>query len=88
MYTLIYSPGASKDLARLPKDVAMRIHKSLKSIKQDPYSHIKKLEGSFDVPLFTYRVGREYRCILTVEDKKLVVFVIEIGHRKNIYRKY
>jgi len=71
----------------LPRDVAVRIHTSLKNIKADPYSHVRKLEGSFAVPLYSYRVGR-YRCIPTVEENKRVIFVIEIGHRKNIYRKY
>jgi mRNA interferase RelE/StbE len=88
MYALIYSPGARRDFAGLPGDVAVRIHRSLKSIKEDPYRHVKKLEGSFAVPLYSYRVSREYRCILTIEDDRLVIFVIEIGHRKNIYRKY
>lgn len=87
MYALIYSPGAQKDIAGLPRDVAVRIHTSLKNIKADPYSHVRKLEGSFAVPLYSYRVGR-YRCILTIEENKCVIFVIEIGHRKNIYRKY
>ncbi|MDD3293034.1 MAG: type II toxin-antitoxin system RelE/ParE family toxin [Candidatus Pacebacteria bacterium] len=88
MYTLIYSTGAEKDLAGLPKDVAVRIHTSLKKIKENPYNHVKKLEGTFAVPLYSFKVGREYRCILTIEDNKMVIFVIEIGHRKNIYRKY
>lgn len=88
MYTLTYSTGARKDLERLPKDVAVRIHESLKKIKQNPYDHIKKLEGSFGIPLYSYKIGREYRCIITVEDDRMVVFVIEVGHRKNIYRKY
>lgn len=88
MYALIYSPGARKDLAGLPKETAVRIHRSLKSIKQDPYSHVKKIEGSFAVPIFTCRVGREYRCILTIEYGRLVIFVIEIGHGENINREY
>ena len=88
MYILIYSKGAQKDLERLPGDVAVRIHTSLKKIKTDPYSHVKKLEGSFGIPLYSYKVGREYRCIITIEDNRMVVFVIEVGHRKNIYRKY
>jgi len=87
MYALIYSPGAQKDFAGLPRDVAVRIHTSLKSIKTDPYNRVKKLEGSLAVPLYSYKVG-QYRYFLTIEDNKVVIFVIEIGHRKNIYRKY
>ena len=86
MDTLIYSPGAKKDLTGLSRDVAVRIHTSLKSIKIDSYSRAKKLEGSPAVPLYSYRIG-QYRCILTIEDSKLVIFVIEIGHRRNIYRE-
>ncbi len=60
MYALIYSPGAQKDVAGLPRDVAVRIHTSLKNIKADPYGHVKKLEGSFAVPLYLYRLD-QYR---------------------------
>ncbi|ABN57401.1 MULTISPECIES: type II toxin-antitoxin system RelE family toxin [Methanoculleus] len=86
MYALIYSPGAQKDVAGLPRDMAVRIHTSLKKIKADLYNHVRKLEGSFAVPLYSYRIG-QYRCILTIEDNKLVIFVVEIGY-KNISRKY
>jgi len=53
MYALIYSPGAQKDVAGLPRNIVVRIHMSLKKIKADPYSHVKNLEGSFAVPLYT-----------------------------------
>jgi len=52
------------------------------------YGYVKKLKTNHHVPLYSLRVGREYRCILTILDQELVVFVIEAGHRSTVYRKY
>jgi mRNA interferase RelE/StbE len=46
-------------------------------------SGCRKLSGSDDI--FRLRLG-DYRIIYRVEDEKLVVLVIEIGHRRDIYR--
>lgn len=88
MYTLKYAPDAHKDLRKLPKETAGRVHITLKSILNNPYQQVKKLRTNYNVPLYSLRVGRDYRCILTILDQELVVFVIEIGHRKAVYRKY
>lgn len=78
MYSLIYSPAAQKDLQKLPADVAKRIHASLKEIKPDPYAHVKKLKGSPATPLYSLHVGH-YRAVLTIENNKMIIFVIETG---------
>jgi len=88
MYTLRYAPDAHKDLKKLPKETAVRVHTTLKSILDNPYQHVKKLKTNHNVPLYSLRVGREYRCILTILDNELVIFVIEVGHRSTVYRKY
>ncbi|MBR9681166.1 MAG: type II toxin-antitoxin system RelE/ParE family toxin [Candidatus Altiarchaeota archaeon] len=38
-----------------------------------------------DTPFHRIRVG-DYRVIIQIENNKMVIFVIEVGHRKNIYK--
>jgi mRNA interferase RelE/StbE len=51
----------------------------------DPRSIGKALRGSRLGEFWKYRVG-DYRLICTIEDKRLVVLVLRVGHRKEIYR--
>ena len=54
----------------------------LERIKIRPYEYVKKLSG---YRYFRLRVGY-YRLILDINNKQLMIIVIEIGHRKNIYK--
>lgn len=87
MYTILYSPAALKDIKNLPADVAKNIVSSIKEIRDNPKVHVKKLKGFPNSPLYSLRVG-EYRVIMSIEGDKLIIFVIEVGHRSKIYRKY
>lgn len=87
MYSVIYTPSALKDLKKLQPEAAKRLFLAVGEIKEDPYSHIKKLKAASDFPIYSLRVG-EYRVLMTIEDDRLVIFVIEAGHRSKIYRKY
>ncbi len=87
MYSVIYTQAALKDLQKLPHEVAQKIYNAVKRIKDDPYSHVKKLKASPTIPFYSLRVG-EYRVVMTIESQQLVIFIIEVGHRSKIYRKY
>ena len=85
-YKVEYTSKARKDLKKLPLEITQDIIRSINSIKDDPYPHVKKIKGTMN-PLYTHRVG-EYRAILYLENECLLILVIEAGHRKKIYRKY
>ncbi|WP_207205307.1 type II toxin-antitoxin system RelE family toxin [Methanolobus psychrotolerans] len=87
MYSILYSPGALKDINDLPVDIAKKIVSAIKEINDNPKTHVKKLKGFPKSPLYSLRVG-DYRVIMSIEDEKLIIFVIEVGHRSKIYRKY
>ncbi len=87
MYSVIYSPAARRDLKKLSHDAARRIISSIEEIKTDPYSHVKKLKGLGKSPLYSLRIGAR-RVIMSIEDDRLIIFVIEVGDRSKIYRKY
>lgn len=83
MYALIYSPKFVKQLKKLTKVMQKRIIFSLERCRIRPYVYLKRLVGP---PYFRLRVG-DYRVILDVVDDKLVIYVLELGHRKNIYKQ-
>jgi len=82
MFEIEFSKSSEKQLLKLEKDIQKRIVSTLDRIRIRPYPHVKKLVGN---PYFRLRVG-EYRVILDIQQNKLIIFVVEIGHRKNIYK--
>jgi len=81
MYEIEFSTKAKKQLSRLDSKVKDRIGAHIERIRVRPYAFVKKLVGT---SYFRLRVG-DYRIILDIKNKELVVMVIELGHRKNIY---
>lgn len=86
-YEVSYTSKAKNDLKKLPLGVAQNIILSINDIRDNPYSHVKKLKGTKRHPLYTHRVG-EYRVILDIVDNRLLIIVMETGHRSKIYQKY
>ena len=82
-YKIIFSEFSEKQLNKLPEEVQIRITSTLERCKIRPYPHVKKLVGS---KYFRLRVG-DYRVIMDIIDNVLIIHVIELGHRKNIYKK-
>jgi len=87
MYRISYSPAAKRDLKRLPADVQDRVRDALDEIVDDPYEHVKKLKTSSNAPIFACRVGK-YRVIMSIHDFELIILVLEVADRKNVYRKF
>ncbi len=81
MYILIYSDDALKQLKKLNSVLKKRVISTLERTRIRPYSYVKRLVGC---PYFSLRVG-DYRIILKIKDDKLLILVLELGHRKNIY---
>lgn len=81
--------GARRDLARLDKPVAKRILDFLRdrlATLDDPRCIGEALRGSRLGAFWKYRVG-DYRIVAAIEDGRLCVLVIEVGHRREIYRR-
>ncbi len=83
MYELSYSKKILNQLKKLEFANKNRILKSLERIRIRPYAYIKRIVGT---KFFRLRVG-DYRIILDIKNDKLIIFVIEMGPRKNIYKK-
>ena len=83
MYQIILSPRARKEYIKLETNVQKRISNALRRLRFNPERYVTKLVG-FDS--YRLRVGN-YRVILDIEKNKLIITVIEIRHRKNIYKR-
>ncbi|MDP2996241.1 MAG: type II toxin-antitoxin system RelE/ParE family toxin [Bryobacterales bacterium] len=83
-YRLFFKKSVKKDLKRLGQEIARRILKEVREkLLPDPRAG-KPLKGK-DGVLWSFRAG-DYRVIYTFSDKDLIVLVIRIGHRREIYR--
>jgi len=83
MYEIILSDSAKKQLEKLEKNTQKRILNALERIRIRPEAFVAKLVGS---SAFRLRVG-DYRVILDIDKERLLILIIKIGHRKNIYAR-
>ncbi|MBT3324104.1 type II toxin-antitoxin system RelE/ParE family toxin [archaeon] len=82
MFNIFFTNEAKKFLKKLNKEDKTRIISALERSRVRPHAHVKKLISS---PYFRLRIGK-YRAILDINNGKLTIIVIEIGHRKKIYK--
>ena len=83
MYSIELTKLAKKQLRKLPKTVQVRLIAALERCRVRPHHFFERLVGS---PHHKYRVGN-YRIIAQIQQGNLDILVIELGHRKNIYKK-
>lgn len=85
MYKIEYTRKALKDLSKLPVHIQKQINNKLSILARDPFSNsqVKELKG--EDAGFRLRVG-DYRVVYYIENKCLVITVVKVGHRKDIYQ--
>lgn len=82
-FAIRWTESSFKRLGKLDGQIQKRIIEKLEEAAEDPFAMAKKLTG---VNLYSVRVG-DYRVIASIEKNKMIVFVIDLGHRSKIYRK-
>jgi mRNA interferase RelE/StbE len=83
-YTVRLDGRTRKTLDRLPADMHARIVRKLDALEEDPRPHgVEKLAGPDS--LYRVRVG-DWRIVYAIHDRELVVIVIRIGNRREVYR--
>lgn len=83
-YAVELRPSARKSLANLPRRDQLRIVSALEALSDEPRPMgAKKLVA--EESLWRIRVG-SYRVIYKIEDENLIILVLKIGHRKDVYR--
>ena len=87
-WTIKYAESAVRQLKKLDRSVAVKIVEYLDervASSEDPRSVGKKLSGPRLGNYWRYRIG-DVRVICDVQDLQLIVLVLELGHRKEVYR--
>ena len=83
-YTIRLEARTRKTLDRLPGDLYGRVMRKLEALQENPRPvGVEKLSGVED--LYRVRVG-DWRIVYAIRDRELVVIVIRIGHRREVYR--
>jgi len=83
-YKVFFKKSVEKDLKQIPKRDLLKIFKRIESFQVDPRPvGSEKLTGQE-----RYRVRQgNYRIVYSIQDYELTVWVVKIGHRKEIYKK-
>lgn len=85
-YAFRFTAAAQRQLRTVDQPTAMRILAALTRLGDDPYredADVKKLAGA--AGLFRLRVGN-WRVAYRVDDGELIVLVVKVGHRREVYR--
>ena len=83
-YRVEITPSAQRELSKLPKNVQKRVDERIQALAENPRPPgSKKLEG--EDGFHRIRVG-DYRIVYQIKDKVLLVLVIRIGNRREVYR--
>ncbi|MCM1057970.1 MAG: type II toxin-antitoxin system RelE/ParE family toxin [Firmicutes bacterium] len=83
MYQIIIKKKAKKFIDKLPLNEKKRVVSAIERLPNG--EDIKKLKGHDE--LFRLRVG-DYRILYSVDNGKLVVYIVDVGNRGEIYKRY
>jgi mRNA interferase RelE/StbE len=82
-YEVYFRESVWKDLKKLPKKDLQNILKKIKGLSDDPRPiRCEKLTGQ---DRYRLRQGK-YRIVYSIQDKELTIWVVKVGHRKDVYR--
>ncbi|MDK8769019.1 type II toxin-antitoxin system RelE/ParE family toxin [Corynebacterium freneyi] len=83
-YAISYVPSAAKAIRKLDKSVARRLLGAIDGLATDPrppgFIQLAGGRGEFRI-----RVG-DYRVVYDVQDGELIILVLRVGHRREVYR--
>jgi mRNA interferase RelE/StbE len=82
-YTVLIERYAQKQIMKLDKKIIPVLKKAISDLADNPRPYgYKKLKGE---DAYRIRVGN-YRVIYEIDDGKIIVTVVSVGHRKDIYK--
>ena len=83
-YTVDFRPAARRQFLRLTPEVQSRLRPRIDALAEDPRPPgCKKLQGQEN--LWRIRIG-DYRVVYRIQETRLIILVLIIGHRKDVYR--
>lgn len=84
-YSIEFRPAVLKSLKRLPKKDLVRIKKKIDELGQNlPEPNTTKMKGNNS--FHKIRTG-DYRIIYEIHDGRVVILIVKVGHRKDVYKR-
>ena len=82
-YKIYFRESVEKDFRTIPKKDVVKILQRIESLTKEPRPHgCEKLTGH---ERYRLRQGR-YRIVYSIQDKVLSIWIVRVGHRKDVYR--
>lgn len=86
IYSIDFAPRTEQQLNLIPKDIRKLVFERIDKLKINPRPvNVEPLQGA-DKGLFRIRQGN-YRIVYSIEDQKLLILIIRVVHRKEVYKK-
>ncbi|MCE5306174.1 MAG: type II toxin-antitoxin system RelE/ParE family toxin [Acidobacteriales bacterium] len=87
-YRLEFTPAALRDLGRLDPHIRGSVFSDIEKLKEDPRPHgAQKMETKEKLYRVYVGPGKNYRAIYQIRDGVLLVLVVRVGDRKEVYRR-
>nr|MBI4156560.1 type II toxin-antitoxin system RelE/ParE family toxin [Candidatus Woesearchaeota archaeon] len=83
MYEVKLHPNVVRFLKKCETQLKERIKSKLEQVKEDPFRYLEHYEGQ---DFYKLRIG-DYRALVDVDQKREILFIRHLDHRKNIYKK-
>ena len=82
-YELLFKESVFKELKKIPKTDLRKVLSRIEKLSDDPRpAGCEKLTGQ---ERYRLRQGR-YRIVYSIQDNELMIWIVKVGHRKDIYR--
>ena len=81
MWDIDWSEKAVTEFSKIDKAQQQKIIDAVEECAEDPFRFTKRLKG---IPLNSLRVGN-YRVVMQLVRGKLLIYILSVGHRSNIY---
>jgi len=83
-YSVEFSTAAARELRKLPRQVQASINPAIDALADNPRPHgVEKISGEENA--YRIRIG-DYRVLYEIYDRRLVVIIIRVAHRREAYR--
>jgi len=83
-YKIFFKKSVEKDFKKIPEKYLVKILEKIDELKNNPKPDGSEKLTSCD--LYRIRQGT-YRIVYSIQDQELIIWVIKVGHRKEIYKK-
>ena len=83
-YRIEFSPRAELQFKKFPKEVQIRLKHRIDNLAENPFPRGVK-ELSAEENIYPLRIG-DYRIIYQVQGSALLILILKLGHRKDVYR--